>query len=331
MKLIITVDTEEDTWGQYSPSGHTVRNIERIPWLQDVFDTFHAKPSYLITYPVAKNEKSVALLKGIMERGGCEIGMHCHPWNTPPFEEVSNEMNSMLCNLDGKLQFRKLKHLHSTIQKNFCIDPVSFRSGRWGYNQSVANNLYHLGYRIDTSVTPYTDWTKFYGPSYRDLSPRPFRVPCEGPTRGEGTGCLMEVPATIGYLQRNFAVSNYLFKVLSGRQLRRLRLIGMLDRLNILNKVWLSPEKSDSRSMIRLAQRMMKNGYGLVNMFFHSPTLKAGLTDFVRNRKEEKHFVQCIREFLEFARAEGIESIRLSDSLQLLEGQGNGSCRPAVQ
>ncbi|MFO0754199.1 MAG: polysaccharide deacetylase family protein [Thermodesulfovibrionales bacterium] len=329
MKLIITIDTEEDTWGCYSPGGHTVRNIERIPGLQDVFDTFTVKPSYLVTYPVARNEKAVAILKEIMERGGCEIGMHCHPWNTPPFEEVSNEVNSMLCNLDDRLQFKKLKCLHSTIQRNFRTAPVSFRSGRWGYSQSVANNLYRLGYKIDTSVTPYTDWTRFFGPSFQTHSPSPFRVPCDGPTAGEGSGYLTEVPATIGYLQKNFTISNYLFRVLSGKQLRRLRLIGVMDRLNMLNKVWLSPEQSDTGDMIRLALRMKKNGYELINMFFHSPTLKAGLTEFVQNRKEERLFVRRIREFLEFARAEGIESICLSDSLRQLE-EGSGACRPAA-
>lgn len=40
MKLVVTIDTEEDTWGKYLPDGYTLENIRRIPALQDLFDEF---------------------------------------------------------------------------------------------------------------------------------------------------------------------------------------------------------------------------------------------------------------------------------------------------
>ena len=90
MKLIVTIDTEEDNWGEYKPAGHTVENIVRVQGVQQLFDEFSVRPTYLISYPVADDDRAVSILKGILERGGCEIGTHCHPWNTPPFEEEPN-------------------------------------------------------------------------------------------------------------------------------------------------------------------------------------------------------------------------------------------------
>lgn len=317
MKLIITIDTEEDNWGDYSRTGHTLKNIAKIPALQEIFDAFNVKPTYLITYPVATDSASITILREIEKSGNCEIGMHCHPWNTPPFEEELNEKNSMLCNLPHDLQHEKMKFLHNTIITNFDVNPISFRSGRWGYNRSVAENLYKLGYKVDTSITSYTDWQNYYGPDFSNVSPHPFRFFHENAFEEACDGPLLEVPATIAYLQQNFAWCNAMSRILSKKPINRLRLIGILDKLNILNKVWLSPEQSDSKHMIKLTKCLMKKNYRTINLFFHSATLKAGLTDYVKTNSDEKRFLQQIKEFLDFTNEVGIESIRLSDSVNL--------------
>jgi hypothetical protein len=317
MKLVITIDTEEDNWGQFASTGQTLENIERIPYLQEMFDTYNVRPTYLITYPVAIDNKCIALLGTIEKSARCEIGMHCHPWNTPPFEEALSARNSMLSNLPHDLQHKKMNFLHNIIIKNFGIKPVSFRSGRWGYNQSVAENLIKLGYKVDTSITSYVDWQQYYGPDFSDVSPQPFRFSHENIFEKASDGRLLEVPATVAYLQQNFARCNALSKFLSRKLVCRLRFIGILDKLHLLNKVWLSPEMSDSKTMIKLAKCMMKKKYKILNMFFHSTTLKAGLTDYVKSKDDETRFLINIKEFLVFAKNSGIESIKLSDSLNL--------------
>jgi len=318
MKLVITIDTEEDNWGHFSSNGHTLENIDRIPQLQELFDSFNIKPTYLITYPVATDDKCIDMLGGIEKSGRCEIGMHCHPWNTPPFEEELNEKNSMLCNLGADLQYRKMNFLHNAIIKNLAVHPVSFRSGRWGYNQTVAKNLLKLGYKIDTSITPYTNWRDYQGPDFSDISPLPFRLSCKDIYKETPEGDLIEVPATIGFLQEDFATWNLLMKRLSKRPFKRLGIIGILQKLNLLNKVWLTPELSDGRKMIELVQCLMKKEYEIINMFFHSTTLTAGLNQFVKTENDEKQFMQRIKEFLVFAKDNGIESIKLSETANLL-------------
>ncbi len=318
MKLIITIDTEEDGWGNYVPTGHALKNIRKVPGLQDIFDGFGVSPTYLVTHPVATDDFSISLLKGILDGGRCEIGSHCHPWNTPPFEEEPSEKTSMLCNLPSGLQYKKLKTLHDAIRQNLGVAPVSFRAGRWGYNKDVAGNLYRLGYKVDSSVISYTDWSNYQGPDFSGISAQPRKITIEGAAHMPA-GHIWEVPATVGFLRKNFALSNYILNLARVRTFSHFRIAGILCRLNITQKAWLSPETSDSGTMIKLAKMVMKNNYPFMNVFFHSNSLQAGLTPFVRTKDDERKFLQRIREFLAFAGAEGIESIRLSDTAGYLQ------------
>lgn len=315
MKLVITIDTEEDNWGNFISKGYTLENLKRLPVLQDLFDKFNARPTYLITYPVAADEQSIKTLKGIQEEGRGEIGTHCHPWNTPPFDEEINAFNSMLCNLPPDLQYRKLEHLHRIIEKNLGTTPISFRSGRWGYSKDVAKNIRKLGYKIDTSISSFMDWSEYHGPDFTDISPRPFLFSDEDPFRESQNGDILEVPATVGFLQKNFILCNCIVGKIEKKPLSYLRIKGLLYRLGLLNKVWLSPEISDGETMIKLAQNMKKKKIPFINLVFHSTALKAGLSPFVKTAADEKEFLGRIRKFLSFTEAEGIESIKLVDAL----------------
>lgn len=314
MKLVITIDTEEDNWGNYDPREFSLQNIDRLSDLQSVFDEYSVRPTYLITYPVATANRSVEILSGLLRGGRCEIGAHCHPWNTPPYEEELNERNSMLCNLPPQLQYEKLESLHNSIKQNFGIEAASFRAGRWGFSEDVGKSLALLGYKVDTSVTPYTDWRIYSGVNYSHDSPRPYKLTWEHTSRMQGTLDLIELPASVGYLQSSFAVCNRFDQLLRKKPVDKLRLLGLLHKLGLLNRVGLSPELADSKNMIRLAKRLMKNNYPIINMFFHSPSLQSGLTPFVKTADEEKQFVQTIREFLKYVNEFGIESITLSES-----------------
>ena len=132
--LAITIDVEEDNWSNYG-TAPVLTNIPRLLELQRLFDRYAVKPTYLITYPVASDKNSVSMLRKIMEDGRCEIGAHLHPWYTPPFDEEKTVRNTMLFNLPKELQYKKIESLHEKILENFNMEPVTFRSGRWGFDQ----------------------------------------------------------------------------------------------------------------------------------------------------------------------------------------------------
>ena len=68
----------------------------------------------------------------------------------------------------------------------------------------------------------------------------------------------------------------------------------------------------------QLTQRLMKNNYTVINMTFHSPSLKAGLSPFVRTKGDERRFLESIKEFLAFAQHAGIRPSKLSDLSSIL-------------
>ncbi|MGE4579974.1 MAG: polysaccharide deacetylase family protein [Desulfuromonadales bacterium] len=298
MKLVVTIDTEEDNWANYSRTDNPVENIRCLVDLQALFDRYGVRPTYLVSYPVATNPESVSILRRFQEEGKCEIGAHCHPWNTPPFEEELNDLNTMLCNLPEPLILKKLTTLHEAITENFGVTPVSFRAGRWGFSAAVARSLAKLDYKVDTSVTPYVDWREYHGPDFTDFSPWPYRFNPDDIKRPISDGALLQVPATVGFLQDDFERCKKTNQMLETYFGKKLRLKGLFYRLGLLNKTWFSPEISDIKTMEKLACVMEKQNAPLINMSFHSTTLKHGLSPFVKNDLEEKEFIDKIEKTL---------------------------------
>jgi len=314
MKLIVTIDTEEDNWARYHPTENPVTNIQEIAGLQKLLDEFGVKPTYVVTYPVATHPNSIHILKRILEEGKCEIGMHCHPWNTPPFDKSAEilEQDTMLCNLSPESQHAKLTELHQAISDNFGKAPVSFRTGRWGFGKAVGESLCRLGFRSDSSVTPYLSWIHYRGPDYSNYGPEPFWL-APGNRLHHKADVLLEVPTTVGFLQPNFSLCHRLLTLAEKPVPRKMHIPGILYRLRMLNMVWLSPEQSDAKQMIRLATRMEKAEYKVLNLTFHSTALLAGLSPFVRTGKEKQSFLMRLRAFLVFARKSGYESLTLAE------------------
>jgi len=318
MKLIVTIDTEEDNWGEYDLIEYSTQNIEHVPELQELLDSFGVKPTYLVNYPVASDPRAILILKHLLQTSQCEIGMHCHSWNTPPLEETRSKRNMLLYNLPVDLQIRKLKFLHQTIIKNINTVPISFRGGQWGFSQEALAFLQELGYKIDTSVTPYTDWSDNGGPNYSQSSSNPYYFSPDGNINHNQAAKMLEVPATVGFTQKNITLSKNLYKFLQTPVIKRIRLVGILASLRLLNKVWLSPEQASSEEMIALTKRLMEKKVPLIILFFHSPSLQPGLTPFVRTKADKREFMGRLEKFFLFTKRVGIESIKLSDAIKMI-------------
>lgn len=301
VKVFITIDTEEDLWGdKKSRFDNPVRNVESIPMLQEIFNRYDAVPTYFVNYPVVTNKRAVSILDRIFSAGKCDIGTHCHPWNTPPYEEELTPANTMLTNLSEDLVLTKLKNLHDAIKLNFGYAPTTFRAGRWAFNSILVKCLLELGYLVDSSVTATVNWRKIYGPDYSDSGCVPYYLEAVGST-GK-TGKLLEVPVTIGYLQKDFERCKKVADFISNTFLSRLKLLGLLDKVGLLNKRWLSPEVCTETEMIRLAKNWVEQGAQCLNVPFHSNCLMPGITPFVKTQKDLRRFLNTIIKFLSFCR-----------------------------
>jgi hypothetical protein len=317
IRLFITIDAEEDLWNRYQREDNPVENFRFIPRLQAVFERFGAVPTYFVDWPVVMDARAQEILRDFSGRGRCEIGTHCHPWNTPPFEEELNAGNTMLCNLPEELVRRKLHRLHEAVAQAFGLFPRCFRAGRWGMSPTVARCIDELGYRIDSSVTPFIDWRPKIGPDYSSAPTDAYRFEMDGFPVASAGGGLLEVPATIGFFQRDFRRCFAVRRVVMRAPLRRLRIEGMLDRLGMINLRWLSPETSNAAEMIRLSKTFVATGHRFLNMFFHSATLLPGATYFVKDEGQLELFIRRIEAYLEFAADSGYEFAPLSRALEM--------------
>ena len=70
MKLVVTVDVEEDQWGVTLPRDATAQNVCRLPTLQRLFHEFGSIPTYLLTYPVVSDPRAVSILREILDEIG---------------------------------------------------------------------------------------------------------------------------------------------------------------------------------------------------------------------------------------------------------------------
>ena len=223
----------------------------------------------------------------------------------------------MLCNLPYELQFKKIKTLHNTIIKYFDIVPICFRAGRWAFSTNTALCLHELGYKVDTSISPFCDWSNATGPNFLEASTMPYLFNHADIFSKKRGGSLLEVPPSIGFFQTNFQRCTYIRNLIMHSPLSRWHLLGLLDRLRMLNFRWLSPELSNGLDMINLAKSFIKKGYSFLNMSFHSTSLLPGCSPFVRNEHEFQRFIKDIEIFLKFAVNNGLKFSPLSDSMEL--------------
>ncbi len=320
IEFIITIDTEEDQWDNYSTDYNTVENINRLHFLQKMFDNYNAVPTYLINWPTITDPKSSQIIKKLCNEHNCEIGTHCHPWNTPPFGEEINEANSMMCNLPYEIVEQKMSNLHEAIVKALNIEPICFRAGRWGFDSNAAKCIQKLGYKIDTSITPFVDWSSCSGPNFNYAPPFPYYFEAKDILKQCNDGPLFEVPVSIGFLQWNYKINLILRRIFSSNGMHKLHIIGALDKLKLLNHRWMAPELSSAEDMIKLINVLVLKGHRVINFTLHSTSLSPGKSPYVQSEEDFNNFIKKIEKVLAYCNYKNFRFVSLSN-IQSLGGK----------
>jgi hypothetical protein len=292
--LIVVVDTEEEwDWDQpFSRDTTGVHHIKDLEKGQRFLERRGIRPTYVIDYPVASQEAGFRPLREWFGEGLCEVGAHLHPWVNPPFEEELSRFNSFAGNLAPALERAKLTRLTDTIEENFGHRPTIYRAGRYGIGPRTAGILVDLGYEIDTSVVPYSDYSGEGGPNFNRLSRDLFWF---GPGRG-----LLEIPLTVDWCGLVRRVGPSLGPYFMSRAGERLHLPELLARSNLLERIYLSPEGMDLAQLKRLTETLLALGTRVFVFSFHSPSLAPGNTPYVRTAAELDRFLGTIEEYCDF-------------------------------
>lgn len=302
-RLIVTVDTEEEgLWGgRYRTAGNTTRNLRSLPQFQELCERYGIRPTYLIDAPVVVDAWAVEQLKVWQDHDRCEVGAHCHPWCNPPLNGDADARSSYLCNLPEDQQREKLEWLTEAIENRIGRRPTSFRAGRYGLDACGAMILADLGYLVDSSVVPFTNYSPQGGPNFDGAPIDPYWI-------GDDLRCpvangrLLEVPVAVGYSRCNFEAVHSLRMRAAKRPWSRIRAVGILDRTGIARRIKLCPEQAELRDMIRLAGHYIARGSPCLVLMFHSSSLMAGGSTYVRDAEALERFFARLSGFFRFCR-----------------------------
>ena len=170
--LVVVIDAEEDfDWKMpFSKSSTSVDSIAYQYRAQEILERYGIRPTYVVDYPVANQEKGFKPLREWMEAGRCDIGAHLHPWVNPPLVEAMNSFNTYPGNLPFDLHREKLRVLTEEIEANFGIRPCIHKAGRNGVGLETAAILKDMGYKIDASVIPTRDMRQVAAPIFAIVS-----------------------------------------------------------------------------------------------------------------------------------------------------------------
>ena len=290
--LIVVVDTEEEfDWnGPFDPNSHSTTNILYQPLAQEIMDRYGVVPTYVVDYPVADTPAAAAVLRAIAEEGRCEIGAHLHPWVSPPYEGPVDDFHSFPGNLAAALEREKLVCLTERIAAAFGVRPVIYKAGRYGVGPATFATLQELGFRVDASVVPHTDFSDRGGPDFTGFPAGPFRA---GPA-------LLALPLSVHFAGVLAAAGPTIYPRVAAGPGAQLRLAGIAARLGLLERLRLSPEGHSLDDMKRQTRAALARGERCFMLTYHSSSLLPGATGYVRDDAERTAFLERLEGYLQF-------------------------------
>jgi hypothetical protein len=292
--LQVVVDTEEEfDWA--APPDRNANNVAAMKYIhrvQDIFDEYSIKPCYVIDYPVASKLEGYEELRSLHAAGKCEIGAHLQPWVNPPYDEELNIFNMYPGNLKPELERSKLRELVQQIETNFGFTPTIYKAGRYGLGAATAELLSDMGFKIDLSVCPPFDNRRDGGPDYSEYKSAPFWF-----ASGDKAP-LMEIPVTGGFVGFSQSSGKFLYK--SAMRYEKFKLLGLLSRLSIVDRLMLSPEGFSCMEHQKLTRALLGKGVRHFTWSFHSPSVVPGNTPYVRNKKDLENFLDSFKVFFDF-------------------------------
>jgi hypothetical protein len=282
----MTVDTEEEwDWGSGWPTTNlSVTNISRLPRFQELCRRYGVATTYFTDQAVLDNPESRAILLEIAREPRVEIGMHIHPWNTPPLDKNSavTPRKTFLHNLAAELIQAKLNSVYESFLKN-GLRPTSFRGGRYSSGGPIHEFLRDRGFKADASVVPFSTWDDEGAPDYRWRGLQPARLP----PRYEGDAPLWEIPLTLAFTRRPFAWWRKCYDFIRNSWWSRLHLIGIAEKLGVVRKVWLNFEDPMGKRMLPFLQQLRRMHLPCICFTIHSSSLVAGKGPYTRTQADE--------------------------------------------
>jgi peptidoglycan/xylan/chitin deacetylase (PgdA/CDA1 family) len=300
MHLLVGIDTEGDNqWDASARRDQRFENLYALPRLHALFARHGVRPTYVITYPVAKDPRSADVLRTLLAGGDCEIGAHHHAWETPPCTEEDVRRHPYASMLPRAQFEAQLESLTQAITEAVGRAPVSYRSGRFGFSADHVTGLERHGYLVESSVAPLFYEAHKGGPEFVEAPLTPYFLAYDSATR-PGCSGVLEVPVSSALNHRLPARLQYAY----ARAPKPYTTKRVLRAMRLLRTRWLRPSYSSLDDMIGLAKDLARWNEPVLNLLFHSSEAIVGGSPYNRTQGELDAFCDRLERFLAFATKE---------------------------
>jgi hypothetical protein len=296
--LCVSIDCERDKgpdWRARRPASFAGVEVGIRQRLDPLFRRYGVKPTYLVSPEVMRHAPAAETLSALP--GSCELGTHLHAEYVDPACDDDAETTTFQAALPPALERSKLQALTDLFARAFGRAPRSFRAGRFGIGRASFGILAELGYTVDSSVTPFVDWSAagLGAPSFASAPVGPYRPDPEEPSRPGGSP-LWEVPVT---------VRPSVWRSIPG--------LGRVARQR-----WLRPSWGSARALVRLARRVLAEtpsggAPAVLNVMFHNIEVVPGASPYARTEDQAQAILRRLAALLAFARGAGVASVGLGD------------------
>lgn len=271
--------------------------------LQPMFVRHRAKPTYLLSPEVLRDQRSAEMLTSL--NADAEFGTHLHGEFAEPDAFEPNVTAAFQRDYDRDTELRKLRSLTRLFHDVFGEAPRSFRAGRFGIGPNSLDLLQSLGYGVDSSVTPHMDWSRAgaHGLSFRGAPTQPYWPVLSTPGVAGQKSSLLEVPVTI-------RPSHFLRVPVVGRR---------------MEPRWLRPTRTSVAELIRIARDEIREAQSIdperpvvLNTMFHNVEIVPNASPYAATEAKAQTILARIDGLLTFADKEEIGVVGLSEVPEIL-------------
>jgi hypothetical protein len=298
--LCVSIDTECDkgkAWRCQKPMAFAGIHDGVVKRLAPLFASFGAKATYLLSPEVLRDEACVEVFRAL--DASAELGTHLHGEYAEPDAFEPDVTSVFQRDYTPEVERQKLTYLTDLFIRAFGHQPQSFRAGRFGIGRESIGILESLGYAVESSVTPYMDWSSAgaAGLAFPDAPTQPYRPDPIDPGR-VGDAKILEVPVTI-----------------KKRLLNAVPFVG-----SRVDPRWLRPTRGTAEALVRVAEdeiadarRRAPGRPVILNAMFHNVEIVPETSPYAATEAEAEAILARLGALLDFARRESIAVVGLGD------------------
>ena len=317
LKVLITIDVEEE--GLFRDRYPLqVKDVENVPFLSvlDALVQKHAlRPSLLVSYQVIRHQPHAEYLIALNEKWNGELGLHLHPWNTPPLVDLPYAEPICSEKMPDDLLAAKLQTL---IDRFIRLGqyPTAFRMGRFNLGHRLFGVLEKTPVIVDSSIAPmrcyYRELNHFSAPS------DPYYPDPRCPTRPGGSS-ILEVPVTILPLVKSAG------PMLAHMAARRPTMVPWISKMAMYGGSIPAQPNWTGLAIVKMAilLHLLRGGHALT-ITLHSSELMPGGSPLRKTWHQVRQFLDRLDHLLEWLRQWAhVEPVTLSALARQMQAVGD--------